>query len=95
MLNSENTQTAAFFALVLVFEILERVRPEREVDRWKDLKIDVLSFALAITMNRVSHYSVTGFLNACAPAWMLGGMNELPSVYIFSSGVVIAVSPKS
>jgi len=30
MLNSENIQTAAFFALVLVFEILERVRPERE-----------------------------------------------------------------
>ena len=77
MLNSENIQTAAFFALVLVFEILERVRPEREVDRWKDLKIDVFSFARAITMNRISHYSVTGFVNACAPAWMLGGWHAL------------------
>ena len=77
MLNSENIQTAAFFALVLVFEILERVRPEREVDRWKDLKIDVFSFAMAITMNRISHYSVTGFVNACAPAWMLGGWHAL------------------
>src|SRR5205814_2042208 len=53
MLRSENIQTAAFFALVLVFEVLERLRPAREVDRWKDLKIDVLSFALAITMNRI------------------------------------------
>ena len=77
MLNSENIQTAAFFALVLVFEFLERVRPEREVDRWKDLKIDVFSFALAITMNRISHYSVTGFVNASAPAWMLGGWQAL------------------
>src|SRR6266516_2761277 len=77
MLNSENIQTAAFFARVLVFEILERVRPEREVDRWKELKIDVFSFALAITMNRISHYSVTGFVNACAPAWMLGGWHAL------------------
>ena len=80
MLNSENIQTAAFFALVLVFEVLERVRPAREVDRWKDLKIDVFSFALAILMNRVSHYTVTGFVNACAPAWMLGGWRALQSL---------------
>src|SRR5262245_52980778 len=77
MLNSENIQTAAFFAFVLVFEILERVRPEREIDRWKDLKIDVFSFALAITMNRISHYSVTSLLNGFAPAWMLGGLQTL------------------
>jgi len=74
---SENIQTAAFFALVLVFELLERFRPAREVDRWKDLKLDVFSFALAIAMNRVSHYSVVGFVNACAPAWMLGGWQAL------------------
>ncbi len=73
MWNSENIQTGAFFALVLVFEALERVRPAREVDRWKDMKIDVFSFALAIFMNRLSHYSVVGFVQACAPAWMLGG----------------------
>src|ERR1041384_7251574 len=80
---SENIQTAAFFALVLGFEVLERIRPAREVDRWKDLKIDVFSFALAIGMNRVSHYSVVGFVTAWAPAWMLGGwqtLQGLPSV---------------
>src|SRR5712672_2871245 len=77
MRSSDNIQTAAFFALVLVFEVLERVRPAREVDRWKDLKIDVFSFALAIAMNRVSNYTVTGVANAWAPAWMLGGWHAL------------------
>src|SRR5207245_5941167 len=80
MFNSENIQTAAFFALVLVFEVLERVRPAREVDRWKDLKTDVFSFALAITMNRISNYSVTGLVNAGAPAWLLRGRRALPSL---------------
>src|SRR2546423_869502 len=77
MFNSENIQTAAFFALVLVFEVLERVRPAREVDRWKDLKIDVFSFALAIAMNRLSNYTIMSFFNATAPAWMLGGWRAL------------------
>src|SRR2546423_4509552 len=77
MLDSDNIQTAAFFVLVLVFEVLERVRPAREVDRWKDMKTDVFSFALAITMNRISHYTVTGVAKACAPAWMLGGWQAL------------------
>ena len=77
MLNSENIQAAAFFALVCVFEILEHVRPAREVDRWKDLKIDVFSFGLAVAMNRLSHYSVTGFVNAFGPGWLLGGWHRL------------------
>jgi sterol desaturase/sphingolipid hydroxylase (fatty acid hydroxylase superfamily) len=80
MFSSENIETAAFFALALGFEVLERVRPAREVDRWKDLKVDVFSFALAITMNRVSHYTVTGFVNRCAPAWMLGGWQAVQAL---------------
>ncbi|TMP99435.1 MAG: sterol desaturase family protein [Verrucomicrobia bacterium] len=77
MFSSENIQTGAFFALVLAFEILERARPAREVDRWKDLKIDAFSFALAIAMNRCSHYTVTGLVNAYAPAWLVGGWHGL------------------
>jgi len=83
MLTSQDYQTMAFFGLAGMFEVLERVRPAREIDRWKDLKIDVFSFALAITMNRISHYSVTGVVQSCAPAWMLGGLQTLqglPSV---------------
>jgi sterol desaturase/sphingolipid hydroxylase (fatty acid hydroxylase superfamily) len=77
MLSAQDYQTVAFFGLAAAFEVLERVRPAREIDRWKDLKTDVLSFALAITMNRVSHYSVTGMVNRCAPDWMLGGLQAL------------------
>jgi sterol desaturase/sphingolipid hydroxylase (fatty acid hydroxylase superfamily) len=83
MLTSQDYQTMAFFGLAGMFEVLERVRPAREIDRWKDLKIDVFSFALAITMNRISHYSVTGVVQSSAPAWMLGGLQTLqglPSV---------------
>jgi hypothetical protein len=43
-------ETVAFFGLAGAFEILERFRPAREVDRWKHLKTDVFSFALAILM---------------------------------------------
>ena len=42
------TPVVVFVSLALVFEALERVRPAREVDRWKDLKLDVLSFGLGL-----------------------------------------------
>jgi sterol desaturase/sphingolipid hydroxylase (fatty acid hydroxylase superfamily) len=68
MATAHEYQTAAFFGLVILFEVLERVRPAREIDRWKDLKIDVLSFALALTLNRVCKLIVGGFLAAWTPA---------------------------
>jgi sterol desaturase/sphingolipid hydroxylase (fatty acid hydroxylase superfamily) len=72
MFSSENIQTGAFFALAAMFEALERLRPAREVDRWKDLKIDVFSFALAITMNRFSHYTISSLAAVCVPGALLG-----------------------
>jgi len=60
MATAHEYQTAAFFGLVILFEILERVRPAREIDRWKDLKIDVLSFALALGLNRACKLMVGG-----------------------------------
>jgi sterol desaturase/sphingolipid hydroxylase (fatty acid hydroxylase superfamily) len=74
---ANGSETVAFFALAGGFEILERLRPAREVDRWKHLKIDVVSFALAILMNRISQHSITGFLNAHAPAAVRGGWSAL------------------
>ena len=44
----EDYQTVAFLALVAIFEVWERFRPARNIDRWADLKIDLLSFSLAI-----------------------------------------------
>src|SRR2546428_1647180 len=77
MLSAQDYQTVAFFGLAAVFEMLERVRPAREIDRWKDLKIDAFSFALAIAMNRISHYTVTGFVNTYTPAWLLNCLHRL------------------
>ncbi len=79
-MDGQGLQIIAFFALAGIFEVLERVRPAREVDRWKDLKTDAFSFALAITMNRISNYSVTGLVIACAPAWLLGGWRALQNL---------------
>jgi sterol desaturase/sphingolipid hydroxylase (fatty acid hydroxylase superfamily) len=77
MLSAQDYQTMAFFGLAALFEVLERVRPAREIDRWKDLKIDVFSFALAITMNRISHHTITGFVNSCTPSWLVGYLHWL------------------
>jgi sterol desaturase/sphingolipid hydroxylase (fatty acid hydroxylase superfamily) len=90
MLAAQDYQTVAFFALAAVFEVLERIRPAREIDRWKDLKIDVFSFALAISMNRFSHYSITGFVNTYTPPWLLGyvhGLQALPG----AAKIVLAI----
>src|SRR5262245_51682105 len=83
MFEGKDLQILAFFVLVAVFEILERVRPAREIDRWKDLKIDVFSFALAVTMNRFSHQTVAGFVESHAPDFVsdtLATLQSLPSV---------------
>lgn len=92
MFSSQDYQVVAFFGLVGVFEILERTRPAREIDRWKDLKIDVLSFALAVAMNRVCTYGVADCVNAFAPAWMAGGLRALqglPSAVRIALAIVI------
>jgi sterol desaturase/sphingolipid hydroxylase (fatty acid hydroxylase superfamily) len=80
--SAQDCQIAAFFGLVVVFEILERVRPAREVDRWKDLKLDVLSFALAILLNRLCHYTVSTWAKAIAPRFVedyVARLQALPS----------------
>lgn len=74
---AQDYETISFFVLAAVFEGLERWRPAREIDRWKDLKIDVFSFALAVTMNRFCHYSVTALVEDGAPAWFRGGLHAL------------------
>lgn len=80
---AQNYQIAAFFGLVALFELLERVRPAREVNRWKDLKIDVLSFSLAIVINRICHHTVGGFARDVAPHFLVKGvlwLQALPGV---------------
>jgi len=72
-----------FLSLAIVFEALERVRPAREVDRWKDLKIDVLSFGLAVAMNRWCDWAISGWMLENLPAQVNASMADvraLPSL---------------
>jgi sterol desaturase/sphingolipid hydroxylase (fatty acid hydroxylase superfamily) len=77
---SENLQTFTFFVLVGIFEMWERLRPARTIERWADLKTDLLSFSLAVLMNRISTHTVKSVLNAVAPATVLGGLSRLQSL---------------
>ena len=70
MFTAQEFQTASFFGLVALFEVLERVRPAHEVNRWKDLKIDVLSFALALVLNLSCKAAVFAMVLAVTPQWM-------------------------
>lgn len=83
MIPGFDSSVLVFAALVLVFETLERIRPAREVNRWKDLKIDVASFALAVTMNRACDWMITGWVHEHMPARIVASMEDvraLPSL---------------
>ncbi len=75
----QNYQLLAFFALVVVFEILERLRPMREVNRWKDLKIDLLSFACAGVINQSCKLILGAAFAEALPDWMASGFAALQS----------------
>ncbi len=70
----------AFFGLVAVFEIWERFRPARTIDRWADIKIDVLSFVLAVLMNRICTGIIKSTAAAVLPQSALGGIHFLQSL---------------
>jgi sterol desaturase/sphingolipid hydroxylase (fatty acid hydroxylase superfamily) len=52
-LEPDDYQIVTFFALIVLFSLGERLRPGWPVDRWKDLKLDLLSFAFALAINRI------------------------------------------
>jgi sterol desaturase/sphingolipid hydroxylase (fatty acid hydroxylase superfamily) len=76
-LRPEDYQIAALFGLILIFEVCERIWPARPVDRWLDLKLDVLSFAFALAVNRISTWLVLGFVGDVTPAFLAGVVNYL------------------
>jgi len=63
----DDYEIAAFFGLVFVFELCERRWPAQKVDRWHDLKFDVLSFAFALAVNRISTWTVRAFIGDITP----------------------------
>jgi len=80
MLEPRDFEVASFFLLVLLFEVWERTRPARKVNRLADLKIDLLSFALAVLMNRLSRGTVDSVINNVSPTFVLSGIEYLRSL---------------
>lgn len=82
MLRPDDYQIIAFFGLIGIFELCERIWPAHPVDRWLDLKLDVLSFAFALTVNRLSTWLIRGLAVDLTPAMLAGTMHyvqNLPS----------------
>lgn len=77
---SQSIQVLAFFLLAGFFEILERIRPAREYDRWKDLKINVLSFSIAILLNQTCSYIAGGFFSTYTPVYILNAFHTLQAL---------------
>ena len=82
-------ETATFFALVLTFGIWEWLRPARTVDKFAELKLDVLSFVLAVIMARVSRRTVDELIASVSPDFVL---NSLEAVRAWPGAVKIAVA---
>jgi sterol desaturase/sphingolipid hydroxylase (fatty acid hydroxylase superfamily) len=67
----------SFFLLVGAFELWERLRPARKVDRLADLKIDLFSFALAVLMARLSRRAVDAALGVISPGFVLDSLDYI------------------
>jgi sterol desaturase/sphingolipid hydroxylase (fatty acid hydroxylase superfamily) len=78
--DSQDYEIASFFAPVLVFEIWERLRPARNIDRLADLKLDLFSFAVALLVNRLSHHWWLGLANAVTPKALVPSIHWLQAL---------------
>jgi len=76
----QDFEIASFFVLVLIFELWERLRPARPVDRFADLKTDLLSFALAVSVNRVCTHSVNSVLATISPTFIVSWAHSLQAM---------------
>ncbi len=91
--STQDYEIAAFLLLVLVFGLWEHTRPARRIDRFADLRLDLLSFGFALVVNRLSNRAVSGAMNAVLPAvalHSLQAMAALPSVWKFVGSIVLA-----
>jgi sterol desaturase/sphingolipid hydroxylase (fatty acid hydroxylase superfamily) len=83
MLSVGDYEIISFFGLIAVFELCERVWPARPVDRWRDLKLDALSFAFALAANRGCTFLIRGVAGDVTPVFLQPSMHylqRLPSV---------------
>lgn len=91
--STQDYEITAFLLLVLVFELWEQSRPARRIDRFADLRLDLLSFGFALLVNRLSNRAVNGTLHAVLPdvaLQSLQAMATLPSALKFLGSLVLA-----
>lgn len=77
--SSRGYEALAFIASVLVFGVWEHLRPARPVDRLVAIKTDVLSFALALCINRVCTHTVQAVLATTVPTFALDMLRSIQS----------------
>jgi sterol desaturase/sphingolipid hydroxylase (fatty acid hydroxylase superfamily) len=75
--DSWDWEILSFFLLVAAFGVWERLRPARSVNKLADLKLDLLSFALAVLMNRLSRRTVDAVLGSISPDFVLDSLGYL------------------
>ncbi len=73
----QDIEIATLLALILVFEVWERRRPARRVDRLARLRLDVLCFGFALFVNRISTQTVTGAIDALGPRVAVDALHSL------------------
>jgi len=76
-------EIAAFFGCVLVFDLCERLWPAHPVDRLRDLKLDILSFAFALLVNRLCNFIFRGLAAHATPDFLAGPLRQLQSLPSF------------
>ena len=74
---ADDYQIAALFGLIILFSLAERFWPARPVDVLKDLRLDVLSFAFALAVNRGATWLVRGAVGDVTPAFLRGTVEYL------------------
>jgi sterol desaturase/sphingolipid hydroxylase (fatty acid hydroxylase superfamily) len=82
-LGPDDYQIGAFFALIVAFDLCERIWPARPVNRWHDLKLDILSFAFALTVNRLCTHLIRNCIGDVTPQFLVGSvyyLQHLPSL---------------
>ena len=77
---TQDCEIIAFVCLAVIFETWERLRPARSIDRWHDLKTDLLSFVFALVVNRICTYSLSSFCHQAAPAFVLASLHRVQAL---------------
>ncbi|HWB05374.1 MAG TPA: sterol desaturase family protein [Verrucomicrobiales bacterium] len=71
-LQSDDYEIVAFFGLIVIFSICERLWPAHRVDRFREIKLDILSFAFALAANRLISLGIRHTIGDVTPAFLQG-----------------------